>query len=266
MPHSVPFDRPILYRKKLLRLAEVWFDETDERVPADVILHIGALQPRKDALCNEFPTVLIELQRGSASELLAKMGKGTRYEISRAEDKDDLVYAHFVPRTRAELGALVRSYETLLTRANGALRLNVKRLSAMIESERLDVSSMGDRFGRTLSWHAHVKGRNTARLFLSTSAFAGTSDQNFKNLCGRANRLHHWMDMLRFKSSQLARYDFGGYYDGSSDNKKLQINRFKMAFGGEVVSTYNYWWPGTTLGLYALMARRIIRRNKTHDC
>ena len=262
MPQSVPYARPVIYRKKLLRVAEVWFDETDEFVPADVILHIGASQPIKDASCESFHTVLIMLQHGSESELLGRVDKGTRYEITRAAAKDDLIYANFVPKTQEQLSELVHSYETFVTHRNGAVRLNARRLSAMIDVGRLDVSSMRDRLGRTLTWHAHLIGQHTARLFLSASAFAGTSDQSLKNLSGRANRLHHWMDMLRFRARQLTRYDFGGYYVGSTDNKKMQINRFKMGFGGEVVCTYNYWLPGTRLGGYALALRRIAQRAK----
>lgn len=265
MPQSASFVRPILYRQKLLRLAEVWFDETDEGVSADVIRHIGASQPLKDASYEEFHTVLIMLQRGTEGEFLANMDKGTRYEITRAESRDDLTYSHFVPTTREQLLELALSYETHLTHRNSAVRLNVRRLSAMIKAGRLDVSSMRDRSGRTLSWHAHLMGENTARLFLSVSAFSGDSDQSLRNLCGRANRLHHWMDMRRFRALQLARYDFGGYYAGTSDNKKLQINRFKAGFGGEIVCTYDYWRPGTHLGRCALAARRVMRRSETRD-
>lgn len=60
-----------------------------------------------------------------------------------------------------------------------------------------------------------------------------------RNLIGRANRFHHWQDMLRFKQAGIRVYDFGGWYQGTTDTEKLGINRFKAEFGGTVVTNYN---------------------------
>jgi hypothetical protein len=56
---------------------------------------------------------------------------------------------------------------------------------------------------------------------------------------GRANRFHHWMDILDFQDEGMFQFDFGGWYPGSKDEARLSINRFKESFGGEVRTTYN---------------------------
>jgi lipid II:glycine glycyltransferase (peptidoglycan interpeptide bridge formation enzyme) len=58
-------------------------------------------------------------------------------------------------------------------------------------------------------------------------------------MLGRANRYHHWEDMLRFKKSGISVYDFGGWYVGDTDQEKLRINDFKNKFGGQIVKNFN---------------------------
>ena len=59
-------------------------------------------------------------------------------------------------------------------------------------------------------WHAYH--RNTERVTLLYSAsFFRNSD--LRTQVGRANRLHHWLDMLRYKNAGIATYDFGGWYE-----------------------------------------------------
>ncbi len=72
----------------------------------------------------------------------------------------------------------------------------------------------------------------------SASLYRGR-DKDFRNLVGRANRLHHFKDMLFFKGNACNLYDFGGWYAGTEDQERLMINRFKEEFGGQKVLQYN---------------------------
>ena len=82
----------------------------------------------------------------------------------------------------------------------------------------------------------HVK--SCAVLTHSASLYRGR-DKDFRNLVGRANRLHHFKDMLFFKGNACNLYDFGGWYAGTEDQDRLMINRFKEEFGGQKVLQYN---------------------------
>ena len=44
--------------------------------------------------------------------------------------------------------------------------------------------------------------------------------------------------MVRFKSAGISTYDFGGWYEGTTDHERLRINKFKEQFGGEIVKNY----------------------------
>ena len=65
------------------------------------------------------------------------------------------------------------------------------------------------------------------------------------------------MDIVRYRRQGLGCYDFGGYYTGTEDIKKLQINKFKSGFGGATACNYNFLIPNTWVGKIALMIRRL---------
>ena len=75
---------------------------------------------------------------------------------------------------------------------------------------------------------------------------------------GRANRLHHWLDVLRFRDEGFAIYDFGGWYAGTANDELLRINRFKESFGGEVVLQYNCDQALSWKGMLALWLRQVV--------
>ena len=73
---------------------------------------------------------------------------------------------------------------------------------------------------------------------------------------GRANRLHHWLDVLRFRDEGFAIYDFGGWYAGRENEELLRINCFKESFGGKVVFHYKCDQGLSWKGSLALWLRR----------
>ncbi|MDQ2855366.1 MAG: hypothetical protein M3R68_03475, partial [Acidobacteriota bacterium] len=81
----------ISYQKKFIRIVECWNGEDAEAKGADLKRRFQQAQPLNGMLCREFYTVLIDLTRESEA-LLAGTKRGTRYEIARAQTRDDLVY------------------------------------------------------------------------------------------------------------------------------------------------------------------------------
>lgn len=88
-------------------------------------------------------------------------------------------------------------------------------------------------------YHANYVHGGRARLLHSASHFRNSNDSGYRNMVGRANRWLHWKALLRFKASGHTCYDWGGWYDGTDDDARLNINRFKEGFGGEKQLTYN---------------------------
>ena len=71
----------------------------------------------------------------------------------------------------------------------------------------------------------------------------------------RANRLLFWNDILHFQEQRLQTLDFGGWYPGQSDTRRLGINKFKEGFGGRRAKTYQCDRGCTLKGKAALWIR-----------
>ena len=81
-----------------------------------------------------------------------------------------------------------------------------------------------------------------------------------RNLIGRANRYLIWNDLLRYKDQGLKWFDFGGWYEGTTDPALLRINEFKKGFGGQVMREYVCEQIVTLRGWVALNAARLLKR------
>lgn len=250
--------QPIYYRKGLLRIAEIWYQEPESPPVGDIVRCMQAPARVVAACCEPFNTLMVDLTPESDA-ILARLDKGTRYEVRRAESRDGLRRVNLPARQRADLREFVAAYEFNLVSRNRALRLNLDKLTQLARGGYLDVSGMIGQGARVLTWHVHILAGTSVRLLYSVSAGSQSQDPERRNLCGRANRLHHWLDILDFKKAGYRKYDFGGFYAGADDVKKLQINKFKQGFGGEPVLTYNCLYPLTLKGRVALAVWRLLK-------
>ncbi|MBS0301344.1 MAG: hypothetical protein JSR16_04150, partial [Proteobacteria bacterium] len=208
-------------------------------------------QPVNFGTCTAFHTLTLDL-RASEDELLRGMDKGTRYEIRRAQTKDAVRWRTQRLDGKNDLHQFVDAYEMCLQPGNATRRLNVDKLGRFVRAGFLDVSVVEDLQGDVLTWHVHVLAGGIARLLYSVSPASRSPESDRRNLAGRANRFHHWMDIKNFKDRELNIMDFGGFYEGSDDLKKLEINKFKQCFGGKRVVTWNCLYPTSMLGRLAL--------------
>lgn len=253
--------QPVYYRKGLLRLVETWYQEPQPQLDADIVRCMQVPVQVAGACCEPFNTLMIDLTAESGT-ILARMDKGTRYEVRRAEGRDAIRRINLPARQLGDLRDFIAAYDSSLVSRNRALRLNLVKLGLLAEGGYLDVSTMIDQAVQVLTWHVHILAAPTVRLLYSVSLGSQTQDPEHRNRCGRANRLHHWLDMQQFKQAGYRKYDFGGFYAGADDAKKLQINKFKQGFGGEPVLTYNCLYPLTLKGRVALAAWRILRKGE----
>lgn len=252
---------PILYRKGLLCVAETWFQDATPPAGADIVRCVQIPAPIDGVSCDEFCTLMVDLT-ADCDAILAGMDRSTRYKIRRAETKDGLRYEHRPVRRFEDMREFLAAYDTHVVSRSDDLSINRAKITRLSESGQLDLSVTCDNQGIGLTRHVHILGAGTARLLYSVSEASRSADTERRNLCGRANRLHHWRDMQRFQSSGIGRYDFGGFYTGSTDAKRLKINEFKRGFGGQLAVTYNCVYPLTLRGRMALAAWRLLRRGE----
>ena len=134
-------------------------------------------------------------------------------------------------------------------------------LSLLAESGALSLTRIADPTGDTLVWHGYHCSSQRATLLYSASISGDRESSAQRTLVGRANRYQHWMDMLSFKAKGLSIYDLGGCYEGTEDQKRLSINRFKEEFGGTIVHNYICERASTLKGSLFLKLRTALLGN-----
>lgn len=249
----------ILYRKAGLRIAELWFDEKVNGVQADILRRFEHPTPVAEGKCTPSHTILIDLNH-DPDLLLASMKRETRYEIRRSADKDGVRYEMWIAADSDWLAQFLSFYDECVTPEGLPKMRNVRlvRLQKLAEAGALSLSLVRGETGVPLVWHAYYRTKERVRLLHSASLRRGLNSPQ-QNLLGRANRYHHWQDVLTFKAQGIGVYDLGGWYEGDSNPKRLSVNKFKEGFGGQVVLNYNCLQGLTKLGKAAIWLYEWIR-------
>jgi hypothetical protein len=245
----------IVRRMRFYSLAEVFFDEEPAAANADVIDCLQRPEPLAKARCDDFHTILIDLEQDEEA-ILGGLAKSARYKVRRAEERDDLAFDVWPAGGEAPVEEFVAFFDRF---AAGKRLPPVPRdrLVALAGAGALDLSRVRASDGDTLVWHAHLWTPARARLLHSASLYRESDDTGFRSLVSRANRWLHWRDLLRYKAQGLTAYDLGGWYAGKDDGDLLQINRFKEEWGGAVVREFHCTLARTLRGRLVLGARRL---------
>lgn len=247
----------ITYRTRWLTRREVWFGEQPNHDGADVLIYMQSPDPVPGVHCQEFATLVVDLTR-ETEQLLDAMPKNTRYEIRRAESKDGIEYQAW-DDAHAAFEPFCRAYDDFAA-LKQLPRADRIRLRGFLGAGMLDLTRVRSAEGHELVWHAYYRNESRARLLLSASLRRAELDPAQHGLVGRANRYHHWRDILRFKDAGIATYDLGGWYTGDADAAMLGINRFKEGFGGQLVSSYTGEQAVTFKARIAAWLNKALRR------
>lgn len=255
MPRAVPI---VFARRWTCRVATAYFEAPAPPVRADVI-RLVQLPERPATPATSFFTVLIDLDC-HAEALLGAMKDETRYKIRRAGARDGISYDAAHPAGPALVDRFCDLHDRFAA-GKGLPPADRGHLLSLARAGALDLSCVR-RDGNDLVWHAHCRDGRRAMLLASASLYRMLEDSGARNLVGRANRWHHWRDILRFKEDGLRLYDLGGWYEGADDAERLRINRFKEEFGGTIVEHFNSEMPLTLRGRLALRARDWLKRSR----
>jgi hypothetical protein len=238
-------------------VVEYWFDEEPQKVHTDILRYKQRSAPVCGIRYEEFYTILIDLELDEDA-LLAGMKKETRYEIRRASQKDSLVY-ECCNINDVETVDEYRAVYNRFAVKKGMPNFDERRLNEYSAAGFLNITRVRTTDGRPLVYHVYFRDKNRVRLLNSASDFRDSTDSSYRSLVGRANRYHHWKDMLRFKAAAVSTYDFGGWYAGDKDLPKLSINSFKEEFGGRIVKNFNQELGITAKGKLALLLRDLVQ-------
>ena len=247
----------IVYQNKFIHILECWNGEEPDASDVDLVRRYQQPQPIDGMICRDFYTILIDLKKNQDA-LLGAIKRDTRYEIRRAAN-DDFVYDLWTSEAPI-FDEFCDYFDKFASRKNQpALRRDW--LSLLASSVSLNFSRVADASGETLVWHVYHRGKNRVTLLHSASLFPEGATSAWRNKVGRANRFQHWRDLLRFKDAGISQYDFGGWYEGKSDQKRLQINKFKEEFGGQIVKNYICERALTWKGALFLRVRQLLLGN-----
>jgi hypothetical protein len=241
----------VTYRKAQLRVAEVFFNGAGVET-VDIVRHKFRASPISGTLNATSYTLYLNLEN-SPKYLLAQMSRATRSQIRRAE-REGFFYEFDSSPTRNWAEEFFDFYDSFAQSKHLTSSLDRRRIIGLLSQGALDLSRICSPDGRVLVWHANLRSGRYACCLYSASLFR-LEIKSVAAYIGRANRLHHWYDMLRFRDEGFAIYDFGGWYPGNQNLALLHVNCFKKSFGGELVRQYNCDQGITWKGALALWLR-----------
>ncbi len=245
------------YRTRFKRCLELWFDAPEPAAGRfDVITRYRALKPDRKGVNTDFYTLQLDLTK-NADELLKGFDRNTRSQIRKSIEGDPLKFEFLDRPSMAELDEFIEFYDAFAA-SKGLSTLQRPRMLGHRESGCLSLTRVmeGD---KAITWHANVRYRTHVGLMFSASHFRSEDSADVRRMIGRANRRLHWEELQHYKELGCEVYDFGGWYEGSTDQQRLLINQFKEGFGGTKVLAYASEEHRTPLAKLVLFVNRFRR-------
>jgi lipid II:glycine glycyltransferase (peptidoglycan interpeptide bridge formation enzyme) len=226
----------IKYKHKFLKIQEIWFDNTQVVDDVDKVIY-QQVQSKIDDSFEEFYTLCIDLTKDE-KEILKKIKKNFKYEINRSKNKDKLTFNIYYNGIDDSVIEQFVEYYNKFSNKRGLSKLPLNIFKEYAKNKNLMIAAMSDKCENILSCHIYIVVKKRIRLKVSSSFFKD-KDNETRNLIGRANKRLHIEVIEYCKNNGFETYDFGGWYNGHEDRKKLGINKFKESFGGEQEVSYN---------------------------
>ena len=236
--------------RRLVRTHTQFFSAPDALPETDILKLCNLPAPFPGVLNERCPTIVIDLHMPE-EDLWNAVGPKTRKAIRQAQ-RDRIQVGKVSELSEKDWFDFLSAYRKLLGRKQKAGALGVGQIGELIKKGNFAMTVSRDPSGNVLSWHTYIRCDGHVRLLNTISAIDPARDTQWNNLVGRAHRLHHWQDMLLFKSEGIRTYDLGGVYCGTEDTEQLNIANFKKSFGGAPAETFDAVLPLTAKGRIAL--------------
>lgn len=240
------------FKLNFCRAKEIWFSETEKPENSDLLFYFQMPKKPADTSFEEFHTLTVDLSEQEV-KIFGNFAKNVKYEINRAENKDELQSSfHASPVDSEVIQDFVNDYN-LFNAERSKNTIHAEDFEKYNRAGALFLTSVSHN-GKVVVWHSYIIKDGRARLKTSSS-LTNTESSEMRNLTGRANRWLHWQDIKCLKQKGFTVYDFGGWYNGNENSKLLGINKFKETFGGLKEISYNYTIAPTLKGkLYLFLS------------
>lgn len=188
-------------------------------------------------------------------ELYSKISKTLRYEIRRGqkEQTDCVIYQDDLKLS--DLNEFEKIYNEMFKSKKLRNRFNKQLVKEGLKKKNIVISkATNPDNSKCIVYHAYLVDGNSTLLMYSASTLATLKQKQDINMIGWMNKYLHWYDMKWFKSQGYSKYDWGGIGDINNLNG---IARFKLCYGGEMVTHYNYLKSISYKGkLYVALVKR----------
>lgn len=214
---------------------------------AQVVAHSHATVPSKSLGALE--TIHINLRKEKDS-LLKEMHRTTRSQIRRAEERE-LRHIIIENPTDQDLNDFKKFYNLFAKnkQTNTCNSFHIKTMKLLREQKGLMLSYIQNDQKDIICYRVYITDGNIAMNLYSASHFRMTDNPDVKRLLSHAIRLLIWKDIIWLKECNHQLYDMGGL------TKNENIRRFKLGFGGEIVSVYSGYEANSIVGSFILKLR-----------
>lgn len=224
---------------KFLSLERVWFTEEPVNSDADLVRYLRSMSPRSGFFTVNDPaeTVISDIQVDTDA-LLSRCTKTVKYEVNKCA-KESVEISFYKAEDLVSHPEIVDEFERAyidfakdLEDKSVLSAYSRHKIGNMIETDCILISK-AEKDTITV-YHVYAWGDKSACLLYSVSNFR--NDPALRNLAGRMNKLLHIRDIEWFRSNGVGLYDWGNISSSINPNG---IDKFKMSFGGDVVTVYN---------------------------
>jgi hypothetical protein len=251
---------PVTSVRVPVRVAEFYFDLVTPQGEADVMVGRCLQEAAPGWLAYRCSTRIIDLTQ-APKVLFSMCAKNNRYKIERARRGDGVEIDFTVAPAEDRVSEFIRYYDAFADTKDVA-PVQRAQFDAITRSGKLVIAAARDSAGAILAARAYVLGQTRARLMYSASLFRLQAESSARNRIGRANRLLHWEDIIRFRDLGVLSYDMGGWYTGHGNQALLRINSFKQEFGGKVVEEWDVFRPRSARGWLYVRGRDLLHRRR----
>lgn len=243
--------------KKLYTLERVWFPTGNVSSKADIIRYLRSDKPEHGlfSISEKIETVITDLTP-FMGDILAKATKTIRYEVNKCE-KEDIAVSFYTAKDLAININLINEFERAYQDFANTIQVKIvdeaySRSKILNEIECGTIMlSKAEKDGVDV-YHVYFCGGEESCLCYSVSNYR--DDISKRNLAGRMNKLLHVKDMQWFKEAGYSLYDWGNISNSATPNG---IDKFKMSFGGDVVTLYNSFVGNSIKGRLLVLAYKI---------
>lgn len=233
-----------IYTKYGIKIENIWFE--NEKLSYDIkskirsgnsdIVFFHAATQLPDKTKGKLLYSIVSDLTKTEDELFKKITKNCRYEIKRSIKEEGEIRSFFGEEFLAEkvlFNKFQATYNEMYCAKNIKCTFNKRLIQNYLNSHNMAVT-IAFYQKEPYVFHSYVYSKSNARLLYSTSPFR--TDREMATMIGRMNKALHWADMKLFKDMGVNTYDWGGI---SSIEEPNGIDKFKMAFGGEITSYYD---------------------------